>query len=105
MFLEEGVDSSLDFYLGQVCVGEMCHVKRKGKKTPLKSIVDDPFNERFDSNTRVERISLFSNLRAKFLRKNSIDFCRPSTTTLLIHVQSSSKAFRKLLVSLRPKAN
>ncbi len=74
------------------------------KKSPLKSIVDEPFNERFDSNTRVERIALFSNLRAKF-PKNSIDFCRPSTATLLIPAQPSSKALQKLLVSLRPKAS
>jgi hypothetical protein len=49
MFLEEGVDSSLDFYLGQVCVGKMWHLKKEGERKALKSIVDDPFNERFDS--------------------------------------------------------
>jgi hypothetical protein len=32
MFLEEGVDWSLDFCLGQVCAREMWHVKNKEKK-------------------------------------------------------------------------
>jgi hypothetical protein len=44
-------------------------VKKEGKKTQLKSIVDDPFNERFDSNTRVDI---------------------PSTATLLIPAQPNS---------------
>jgi hypothetical protein len=43
MFLEEGVDWSLDFYLGQVCAGKMCHVKRKGKKIGAEINCGRPF--------------------------------------------------------------
>ncbi len=49
MILKEGVDWSLDFYLGQVCVGTNVAYVKEGKKSPLKSVVDDPLNGRFDS--------------------------------------------------------
>jgi hypothetical protein len=59
-----GCELESGLFLGQVCVGKIVAYEKEGeKKLPLKSIVDDPLNESFDSNTRVERISLISNLR------------------------------------------